>query len=54
MLNVSEHTEEEIEAVKVAFGEIAEICLRYVLKYVCSYAFLCLVQYVAIQIYGIQ
>lgn len=25
-------TEEEMQAVKVAFGEIAEICLSYVLK----------------------
>ena len=42
---------EEMQAVKVAFGETAEISLRYVLKYVCSCAFLCLVRSLAIWIY---
>lgn len=39
-------TEEEMQMVKAAFGEMAEICLRY-----CSCVFLCVVQSLAIQIY---
>ena len=44
-------TEDDMQVVKVVFGETAEICLRYVLKCVCSHAFLCLVQSLAIQSY---
>jgi len=40
-----------MQVVKVAFGKMAKICLRGVLKYVCSYAFLCLVRPSAVQIY---